>query len=198
MLIGLERPSLSARLKTETAEAHRHLETALALLEDMPDRRRLTILLERFHGFHARYEPAVEAWISGLALPERRRLGTLRADLVTLGHDQQSIDRLPVCDAVTGVITGRASALGAVYVMEGSTLGGKMINRALRDTAAWPEGGIGYFDPHGARTGAMWNEVRHYIAAFSSADEDDEVIEAARETFALLARWLAPAFGTAS
>jgi heme oxygenase len=79
--------------------------------------------------------------------------------------------------------------LGSVYVMEGSTLGGQVIGKALRSATWVPEGGLRYFNPYGPRTGAMW---RNFCVALDavSASAAQEVICGARDSFALLRDWL--------
>src|SRR5690606_32068308 len=54
-------PALHARLRETTRTAHRRLESALNLLEPPILASRVVHLLERFHGFHADWEPALAA-----------------------------------------------------------------------------------------------------------------------------------------
>ncbi|RUT28835.1 biliverdin-producing heme oxygenase [Arsenicitalea aurantiaca] len=193
MLASLHRPTLGERLKAGTATAHHRLEAGMdidAMAADMP---RLRGLLERFHGIHAVLEP-----LFALRLPEglmagRGRLGALRADLVALGHDGASLDALPRADAAAAIADTAPGALGACYVLEGSTLGGRVIGRALARSGDPRLARIAYFDPYGAHAGSMWNAFRRDLEAGADPETDEEVIHAANETFTLLQSWLAPA-----
>ena len=79
------------------------------------------------------------------------RAARARADARTLGGAERA-DRVGA-----GFIQGDASALGALYVLEGSRLGGVVIASALR-AAGRDIGGPGYtfFDPQGLSPAATW------------------------------------------
>jgi heme oxygenase len=189
-----ERPPILDRLKDETREAHDRLEADLSLLHGPLSRERFVRVLERFWGFHCIWEPAIARALHDDAfLGPRLKLGRLEADLIALGRSPAEIARLPRCfeAAQLAPLPRRpAAALGSLYVLEGSTLGGKVISRAL-DGAAWaPEGGLRYFDPYGSHTGQMWRDFWDYIAAHSTPAADAEMLAAARATFERLHRWL--------
>ena len=63
-------------------------------------------------------------------------------------------------------VTGTDAALGRLYVLEGSTLGGVFIDRhlaALPRLAGLPR--LHAFSPYGAETGAMWAAFRRQTRA---------------------------------
>jgi heme oxygenase len=185
---------LAARLRAETSDVHQQLEDSLDLLGGTLDRCRLITLLERFYGFHALLEPGLERHIDSTLLSGRPKLHLIEKDLVALGVTHDTIERLPLCDTAAELAADACSAMGALYVMEGSTLGGKIITRALRQTQAWPAAGLHYFDPYASRMGIMWNEYRAHLATMSSPGGDTRIIAGARSTFTTLLEWLAPAF----
>ena len=85
-----------------------------------------------------------------------------------------------------------AGFLGALYVLEGSTLGGRLIARHLQPTFGFRDGkGDAYFRGHGDQTGALWREITAAIAALPEGDSP-EVIEAAKRTFDAFRTVLAP------
>jgi heme oxygenase len=185
--------SLPERLKQATHDLHRSLETGLGLLTPPIDRRRTLILIERFYGFHAAWEPAVAAQLADEDfLAPRRRAPLAAADLAALGRSADAIAALPCCDEA-GRLADAGEAWGSIYVMEGSTLGGKLITRRLAEEDWLPAEGIRYFDPHGERTGALWRETRARLAELSGTGREDAVIDGARATFRRLAAWLQPA-----
>ncbi len=120
----------------------------------------------------------------------RRRSHLLRADLQALGGEvpgrqEPAIDWDAVVQGRNGEAPGEdeAAFLGAMYVMEGSTLGGRYIARHVEDVLGLEPGvGDAYFQGHGEGTGALWREVTGRIAGVPDA-RAERVIEVARETF---------------
>ena len=122
---------------------------AVSELSSAEGRRRLT---PRYLAFHAAADALFERWLS--AVPEldgvpRRRAALVRAGLRALGLEPGPAG--PPAPRLGGV----PEALGFLYVVEGSTLGGRMI---LREVAArtGDTAGLDFMDPYGARTGEAW------------------------------------------
>jgi heme oxygenase len=140
-------------------------------------------LLCRLYGFHLAFEAA-----AGIA-PERSLW--LAADLRTLGLAEQVVAALPLCPSLPRLDTPHRR-LGALYVVEGSTLGGRELSKRLghlfgRDEPA----GRFFFSGRDADTGKSW---RAFADALDVAGEDgavrEEMIAAAVETFAAFETWL--------
>ena len=179
---------LSARLRSETALAHHQLEDAVGFDLHHPTLAQATDLLERFFGVIAVLEPALtRQWPALMA--GREKLGLLQADLARLGHAPQAIAALPRAHDAFELAITPAAAMGALYVSEGSTLGGKLISKALRRLPDWPISGPSYFDPYEERTGAMWNQFRTALDALPPG-EHDGVIAGANSAFRFLHTWL--------
>ena len=182
-------------LRRGTTAEHADLERSLDLLDPALDRTRLTDVLARMHGFWLAAEAGLDAWAArfpadaGTVSWERRRRADLfAADLAVLGA--RGADTGPDLPAPAGT----DEALGRLYVLEGSTLGGAIIDRHL---AALPElSGLRLraFSPYGARTGAMWHSFRSVTRARVRAGGDAAtMVAAARQTFGALACWCRPA-----
>lgn len=183
------------RLREETAEAHQALESMLGLLDSPASFTRYVALLMRFHGFHRVWEPAIaQALPQDTALLQpRRRLALIDEDLRDLDIDDLDIDVLPVVPEAAELCRSPAAALGSLYVMEGSTLGGRVITRRLLESASWcPPGGLRTFYPYGDATGERWRETLARLEA-APAQEHELIVQGALATFALLQWWLAPA-----
>lgn len=75
-----------------------------------------------------------------------------------------------------------------MYVLEGSTLGGKLIARRVRDVLGFEPR---YHDPYGARAGAMWRAFQARLAADVGRTQEDAAVDAARRTFRHLRERLA-------
>lgn len=186
-----------AVLRSATAAEHERVEETLGLTDPALTRDRLTAVLALMHAFWLAAEDGLDAWAARepaaaaeLQWERRRRAGLFAADLVALGYQAGAPARPglpPVSDT--------DEALGRMYVLEGSTLGGTFIDRHL---ATLPElsGGVRLraFSPYGHETGAMWHAFRRATRAHVAGGGDaGRVVGAARTTFTVLADWCQPA-----
>lgn len=180
------------RLRTETATEHRAVEDSLDLLSPALTRDRLVDVLTRMHGFWQSAEAGLDDWAAaeptdaaGVGWARRHRSRLFADDLAALGAapaaDVPGLPGVPDTDA----------ALGRLYVLEGSSLGGVFIDRHL---ATLPQlaaaGRLTSFSPYGEQTGAMWHAFRTVTRARVAGGGDaDRLVGAARETFGALASW---------
>lgn len=118
-------------------------------------------------------EAAVERGGAGLLIDDwatRRRAELLRADLAGLGIGR--VDELPPVE-----FSGAAAVLGAVYVLEGSRLGGAMLRRAVPRGA--PVRFLG-----GEDNGPRWRALTGMLdERLASGPDLDSAIAAARSVF---------------
>jgi heme oxygenase len=182
---------LRQALRVATAEAHAELEAALDLVGRVPDRQSFVRVLERFLGFHIIWELAIRQHADLRSFHEpRSRLPHLRRDLAALGRTNAEQAALPACASAEGLADSAAAAIGSIYVLEGSTLGGQVISRALAGADWTPRGGLTYFNPYQARTGEMWRAFGTWAESRVAPAERDEAVAGANRTFALLQGWL--------
>ncbi|PWW20925.1 heme oxygenase [Geodermatophilus normandii] len=183
-------------LRTATAAEHEQVEALLDLMDPALDRDRLVGVLARLHAFWAAAEAGLDEWAArhrtdaaALDWTRRRRTGLYAADLAALGGS--TVDDRPDLPAVGGT----DEALGRLYVLEGSTLGGTVIDRHLATLPGLAGGPrVRAFSPYGGDTGAMWAAFRRFTRAHVEGGGDARrVVDAARQTFAVLAGWCAPA-----
>lgn len=183
--------TLRHRLRAETAEAHARMEDALDLVRRVSDRQRFAEVLERFLGFHLIWEPAIRQRSALRAFHEpRSRVPHLRRDLAALGLTNAEQQALPVCAAAAELASDEAAAIGSIYVLEGSTLGGQVIGRALAQAGWTPNGGLTYFNPYQARTGEMWRAFADWAEASVPPRDRPAAVAGANRTFAMLQDWL--------
>ncbi|MBP0494631.1 biliverdin-producing heme oxygenase [Pararoseomonas indoligenes] len=176
--------TLRDRLRTETRPDHDRLENGLRLADPGLTPARYRDVLMRFHGFWAGWEPHVAAALGDNDFfAPRRRLHLLREDLRALGVVPE---RLPVCPPPP--LRGHGEAMGSLYVMEGSTLGGRVILKRL-DEIGLADGARSYFAGHGEATGPMW---RAFLARLEAELDAEGVLRGAKATFATLADWMLP------
>jgi heme oxygenase len=156
-------------------------------------------ILERFWGIYQPLEAllATVDWAScGIKFSERRKADWLLADLAYFEMPAESIESLDVCGTLPR-FDDLAAGLGALYVLEGATLGGQVM---LRDIGAQiglsREAGGRFFTSYGSEIGAMW---RSYLAVLEEQagrpDAEAAITRSAVETFSAFERWFA-AIGT--
>jgi heme oxygenase (biliverdin-IX-beta and delta-forming) len=182
-------------LRSGTAAEHADLERSLALLDPALDRTQLTRVLERMHGFWQSAEAGLDAWAArfpadarSVSWQHRRRAGLFAADLATLGA--------PGADGGPDLAppAGTDEAMGRLYVLEGSTLGGAFIDRHLATVPELAGLRLRAFSPYGPETGAMWHGFRRAARGRVAAGGDaGTMVAAARQTFGALAVWCRPA-----
>jgi heme oxygenase len=182
-------------LRTGTAAEHEDVERTLALLDPELTRHRLAHVLDLMHGFWRVAESGLDAWAlrcpadaEGLEWARRRRTALFAGDLHALGAAASAgSPELPP-------VTGTDEALGRMYVLEGSTLGGIFIDRHLSGLPGLAGTQIRAFSPYGSETGAMWAAFRRATRARVARGGDaGAMLAAARTTFASLADWCRPA-----
>jgi heme oxygenase (biliverdin-IX-beta and delta-forming) len=152
-------------------------------------------LLARVYGFHRPFELAAREAVASSGLDfdieERVRSPALLADLKSLGLRSEAIARLPLW-APTRSFGSVGAILGAFYVLEGSTLGGAHIARALRGVVGDDTGeGRHFFLGRGDRQSAMWRDFLERLEVLSE-DQGQSVkaIEAAVVTFQDFETWM--------
>jgi heme oxygenase len=149
-------------------------------------------VLQYMHAFLASIEPAMAAGLASFpaaaAMLDGARPRALAADLAWFGAAPIRPPKLP------GVATVPA-ALGALYVVEGSSQGGRVIARHIAQSlgVAAAAGGSFYGGLSAEAARRRWTNLCALLEApvtqFNAA-YDEAVAAAACETFACLAGWL--------
>jgi heme oxygenase len=188
-------------LRTATAAEHEQVESALALMDPELRRDRLVAVLGRLHAFWSAAETGLDGWArrepaaaETVDWARRRRAHLFADDLRALGAAPA-----PAPDPGLPAVGDTDQALGRLYVLEGSTLGGTFISRHLATLPTLGPGArVGAFSPYGTETGAMWHAYRRVTRERVAAGGDaDRLVGAAVTTFGALATWVAP-LGAAS
>lgn len=187
---------LRDQLRLHTRAQHERIEAALDIPASIRNYNDYVRLLGAFYGFYLPLETALflhEAALSdiGVKLSVRRKAHRVRDDLQSLRVSGEAIDKLALCSS-PALPTWR-HALGSLYVVEGSTLGGQVIARQLRHHLnLQPHLHLRFFLAYGPRTGTMW---RAFVTSLNelnlAAEETADVLQGAAETFETLAGWMA-------
>lgn len=145
----------------------------------------LANLLGRLAPVHRALEEVLADCEEAAAIGYRPRTPLLEADLVLLGGTEEPPpSRQPVYD-------GSAARLGALYVIEGSVLGGQVIQRQLAAHFGPNIGAsISYYRPYGPDVSAQWQRFRQVLNQKLSPDTLAEAEAAAHRTFSFFANAL--------
>lgn len=139
------------RLRAATRADHQDLEDRLDIFGRIATPQGRRDLVAGFHRLHAGVEAAIAPWVDDLPdldFAARRRSSRLAADLAALGEPTPPARSAPV-------VRSRGTALGLMYVLEGSTLGGRVIRkRAVADGVDLT--GLSFLDAYGEAAGERW------------------------------------------
>ena len=199
-------PSILSRLRLETRGEHNAVERVLDLMDPKLTRDTYRLQLAQFYGFYSPLEAALQhrcalpdnshnnycshgaqpAQLAAL-LPRLNKTTLLRQDLHHLGV---STEDLPLCHQLP-LIQTPAQVLGCLYVMEGATLGGRLITQHIQATLGiTPTTGGSFFEGYGNDTGKMWQAMRQLlVSGAGDTTTENAIVANAIATFACLRHW---------
>jgi heme oxygenase len=195
MPLPLPVTTLLTRLRQETSHQHALLESQLPLLDRTLTRDAYRQLLGRFWGYYAPLEQFVLSVIrrNAVAFDYEARLKTplLENDLRALRLPAALLPRCANLPALAGV----PQLLGCLYVLEGSTLGGRVITqRLVANQALQADSGGAFFAGYGTATAVRWREFGKFLTETAIAiDQDNLIVAGAKDTFETFATWLSGA-----
>lgn len=181
------------QLREQTASHHKDLEES-ALLRHFSDRSITRPLYEKilskFYGYFSPLEKELQQlqqlpfYLSDYS--SRRKASSLQHDLTFFGSAP------PELCADLPSISSLDKAFGCLYVMEGSTLGAKVISNVIQYSLGInASNGGSYFHGYGVQTGEYWknfcSSLQHYA---QTEGNSEEIIESANQTFMKLKGWL--------
>lgn len=188
---------LSTQLRDRTSGLHQEIEALLRLPDSILTREQYSSWLRRFLGLYGPLEHSLARFVGwdnhGLALRSPSQSDCLAADLAVLGIDPAGVSRAP--SRLLPHLPTFAHALGALYVLEGSTLGGKVI---LRDIEAriGPQiaGATQFFSGRGTTAGQTWQTFKAALDAFGRECPTLHayVVSGAENVFRAIMTWFAP------
>lgn len=172
---------LSNSIKEATKEAHQNLEKKVVLkMKAIRSDADYADFLKHFYAYFNEVEQAIAPYINTGLLPdyaERRNSAYLKKDIEELGG---STNDLPAAQAPK--ITNTIQALGALYVMEGSIMGGPIIVKMLEKFGITK--GVSFFSGYGEATGQMWGKFIAVLNAQAKNEtEEVQAIATANDTF---------------
>lgn len=180
--------TIAELLKAQTMTQHQETEKAMVLyLKAQTSPESYAHLLKSFHRFFGPLEQLISRHIDISKVPdfkERRKASALLHDLEALGFENN-------LDTASGTelpdIYDHYTALGALYVFEGSTLGGSHIVNMIRKRSEMPDNVFSYFTGYGQeKTMQLWQKFVGYLNNPVNEDHKEEIIRAANQTFECL------------
>ena len=176
---------LSTGLKIHTKVNHQKLEKKIiAAINAIDNTQGYADLLILFASYFGAVEKLVDVSINLSCVPDymkRRKVSALKADMDFLNT--------PLSSHATPIllpdIENNLQCLGAMYVMEGSKLGGKVISKHIQQTLAFSEScGAKFVSNYGVNTVALW---KIFLSKFSEYvvenDCEEEAIRGANGAF---------------
>ncbi len=186
--------SVLAELRQATWPIHQRLERRVDVKHRFRSRPAYRAHLEQLWGFCATLEGAAAPLLRDEVLPDydarRRKQPLLERDLVTLGVSAREVTSLPRWAPRAGL--DAAAALGAVYVFEGATLGGRVLLPLVeRDLGVSADSGAAFLASYRDEVDLMWRRFCGVVEAWcDTAARRERIVAGATETFEQLEQWL--------
>jgi heme oxygenase len=182
-------------LRASTAGCHKQLELnnlSLALLSDTVNENIYCTYLARLYSFVKGFEQIIYPVLSNhfLTINDRKKAIFIEEDLKA---HEIVIDKRTLLEEAffRDTYSDIYMAAGALYVLEGSTLGGQIIVKHLQK--AMPSGFVNaaYFSGYQQKTGSMWKEFLQQLTSLPlSTLEEQQIITGAITTFKIIDRLL--------
>ncbi|WP_316811410.1 biliverdin-producing heme oxygenase [Pedobacter heparinus] len=182
---------IADKVKAETSIYHKELEAMLVRkIKSISSVQDYIQILNDFYSYFGGLEQLIGKHLNPtLADAGQRRKTAAIAD--DLSYFKAIVPEL-AGGAALPVISNHFQALGALYVIEGSTLGGKYISQMIAKQLNIPaDQGLSFFNGYGESTMEMWNSFKDYLNKEAVTDEQQaDVVEAANQTFLKFKDWV--------
>jgi heme oxygenase len=180
-------------LRARTGKQHQELERVLIpMIKDVHTPEAYVRLLQLFYGYYYPLEQHIAAHMDRSfpgGFDGRRKARSILEDIVTISgepaKDTGSCQDIPE-------ITDTAQALGAMYVLEGSTLGGQVICQILMRNLPTPAltKALTFFNGYGSDTQSYWDTFVHYLQGYHGSEaQQQRMLDAAADTFHKFKLW---------
>lgn len=177
---------ISVILKEQTKQQHDDTEAKLQSQKIFDKSYTLddykTLLIHNYQ-LISRYEPQIQEQLKGypeLKLDLRSKIDALKVDLNNLNIETEN-------ENPTQNLENEAEAFGALYVMEGSTLGGNVIAKQLKKNPEFENVEFNYFGVYGENTGPYWQEFKSIIDEKITEEQYNDCVTGAKKAYHLLA-----------
>ncbi len=114
-----------------------------------------------------------------LQLNDRKKLPLIEKDLSSLALENRTASQ-------TLEFENEHEALGAMYVIEGSTLGGNVIAKQLSKTEGFDNVTFNFFGCYQENTGPMWKNFKEVLDNEVSEEKYNDVLSGAKKLYTFL------------
>jgi len=171
---------LNLKIKEATKNGHQELEkNVIFKLKAIENNLDYADVLKYFYAYFNAAEGNIESALpASLAsyYATRRNASHVAKDIIELGG---SLENLP--EVVLPTISTKNQAIGALYVLEGSIMGGPHIVKMLQHRGI--NSGFNFFNGYGDQSMEKWAEFTAIINAEVAENDEQEAIDAALATF---------------
>lgn len=178
------------RLRSVTAPSHQHLESlplSVSIMDTNVTKEQyahyLVLMQDVVRDAETHVYPILKTIVPDI--DERRKTLQLENDLAFLGYKSNG-NANPITH---GILLTPGFALGIMYVIEGSSLGGRVILKNINAALGFDEAhGAGYFAGYGPVTGSRWKSFIDVLVQYESENNnEDEIIAGANHAFDAIA-----------
>jgi len=181
-------PAFLDKLRAATTQSHTNLEAlpvSLSIMNPAVTNAQYALYLGLMYDVVKDAEenifPIAKSDISNLDVHPKAQF--IEADLATLGTAKQNANFLPLSSKNQNITP--AFALGVMYVIEGSSLGGRVILKNINSTLGHDaESGATYFAGYGGQTGSHWKAFLGALIQYEAIhNNENEIIAGANFAF---------------
>ena len=180
---------LSDILKQNTLANHQLLESKLiGQMRSIRNEQDYGKLLSVFYSFFGGLELTIAKHSINLYLPDyltRRKTAALANDLQFINAELPTLAEGNDVPQILDIY----QAFGALYVIEGSTLGGKVISKMLGKQLDLDSENLSFFNAYGEQTTSMWLTFKLLINQPMYALKEDVIVATANDTFLKFSNW---------
>jgi len=157
-------------LKTKTANSHKKLECLPVSASIISSDMKLSDYIDYLclmHDVHKEIESVVFPLLSDIIddIELRKKTHLIEDDLFYLNHNKTIANRVFNVKEINIPF-----ALGILYVIEGSTLGGRYILKNITTITGLDKGqGVSYFDGYGKKTGNYWKSFLIFLEEYEQS-----------------------------
>lgn len=178
---------LNEQLRESTHPSHQALEKKMvSIIRGIRTKQDYVNFLKLMYGYYSALERRVQEYVSDTEIGKRRKAERLLEDISyfeSTGTPDLCKELPPICS--------HAEALGAMYVLEGSTHGGSTIARMIEGQAGINgPSGFSFFNGYGEENGKMWEEFKTILNRPFDELEKLNLILTANRTFITFYNWI--------
>lgn len=167
-------------LRTRTMPAHKSLEEvplSARIVQQDVTKEEYARYIELMYPVHADAEQNIYPVLRDIVpnIEERKKASHIKNDLAYINLLLTTAEERPLTAKMTNM--SQAFALGVMYVIEGSTLGGRVILKNIQPALQLDEdNGASYFAGYKANTGIYWKNFLEALTSYPQSEADEQEI----------------------